>query len=323
MIQNDTRQSMDRREFMTRISALAVTSGLTLGATSIKGAAESNRLKIAMFSGMFKGLSLRAAMECAGKIGYEGIEIYDNPALKHLDINCTAEQAAEIKKMADDNKVDICVIYTSLGGNVLAGEEQRKKGLDDVAKALDVCDRMSCKMLKVTAGQLKKSAYKDDEAGIVATWLGGACDRAVKHNIRVVAEIHFGQYCETVAMACKIIDLVNRPNFGVIHDAGNLCITGDIYGEDSVKCLGDRIFHVHVKDMVKAAADDKTAHDYPAGRYKRALLGEGNVDHRPLFNALKKIGYKGYISCEASGGDDPAAVAKHEFDEVCKLLSPA
>jgi L-ribulose-5-phosphate 3-epimerase len=323
MIQNDARQSMDRREFLSRISAAAAISGLVLGTTPTEAAEESHRLKISLFSGMFKGIPLRTAMETAAKIGYDGIEIYVTPAVNHLDLNCTAEQAAEIKKMADDNKIDICLIYTSLGGNVLAGEQQRKKGLEDVEKSLDICDRLSSKILKVTAGQLKKSAYKDDEAQIVATWLGEACDRAVKHNTRVVAEIHFGQYCETVAMARKIIDLVARPNFGVIHDAGNLAITGDMYGEDSVKCLGDRIFHVHVKDMVKAAADDKTAHDYPAGRYKRALLNEGNVDHRPLFNALKKIGYKGYLSCEASGGDDPAAVAKHEFDEVRKLLSPA
>jgi len=53
-------------------------------------------------------------------------------------------------------------------------------------------------------------------------------------------------------MARRMIDLVKRPNFGVIHDAGNMHITGDSYGEESVKLLGDRIFHVHVKDMVKA-----------------------------------------------------------------------
>jgi L-ribulose-5-phosphate 3-epimerase len=125
-----------------------------------------------------------------------------------------------------------------------------------------------------------------------------------------------------VAMARRMIDLVNRPNFGVIHDAGNLHITGDSYGEESVKILGDRIFHVHVKDMVKAPADDKLAHDYLAGRFKRAPLNAGNVDHRSLFRALQKAGYNGYLSCEATGGDEPVAVAKHEFAELQKLLAP-
>ena len=175
-------------------------------------------------------------------------------------------------------------------------------------------------MLKVTAGRLRNNAYRDDEARVVATWLGKACDQAAKHESRIVAEIHFGQYCETVDMARKMIDLVDRPNVGVIHDAGNLHITGDIYGEDSVKRLGDWIFHVHIKDMVRAAAGDQAAHDYPAGRFKRALLNEGDVQHLDLFRELKKSGYSGYLSCEASGGEDPAAVAKHEFSEMQKLL---
>ena len=39
-----------------------------------------------------------------------------------------------------------------------------------------------------------------------------------------------------------------------------------------------------------------------------------------MFRALKKSGYSGYLSCEASGGEDPAAVAKHEFSEMQRLL---
>lgn len=235
-------------------------------------------------------------------------------------MKCTSQQAAEVKKIAGDNNLAIALIYTGLGGNVLAGEKQRAEGLDDVERFLAIGDQMGCKMLKVTAGRLKNSAFKEDEARTVAAWLAQTCDRAAKHGTRVVTEIHFGQYCETTPMARRMIDLVDRPNFGVIHDAGNMHITGDSYGAESVKLLGDRIFHVHVKDMVKADPLDKMAHDYLAGRFKRALLNEGNVDHLSLFRALKQIGYNGYLSCEASGGDDPIAVAKHEFAEMEKLL---
>jgi sugar phosphate isomerase/epimerase len=124
-------------------------------------------------------------------------------------------------------------------------------------------------------------------------------------------------------MARKVIDLVDRRNFGVIHDAGNLHITGDIYGEDSVDVLGDRIFHVHVKDMVETAADDETGHDYLAGRFKRSPLNAGNVDHTSLLRGLKKIGFDGYLSCEASGGSDPVAVARHELAELKRLMEQA
>jgi sugar phosphate isomerase/epimerase len=223
--------------------------------------------------------------------------------------------------MAAANRLGIPLIYTAVGGDILVGEKQRAAGLDAVERFLAIADEVGTKMLKVGAGRLKKSEFKEDEARTVADWLAQACDRAARHGARIVSEIHFGNYTETAPMAKRLIDMISRPNFGVIHDAGNMHIIGDSYTDQAVKLLGDRIFHVHVKDMVKADASDTVAHDYPAGRFKRAPLNEGNVDHLNLFRALKRFGYQGYLSCEASGKEDPVAVAKHEYTEMRKLLS--
>lgn len=311
---------MKRREFLARLSAAAAASGLALEAAPACAARADRPMKVSLFSGMFKAFPLETAIESAAAIGYAGIEIMVGFGADHLDVKCSQQRAAEIGRIAADHNLAICQIYTTLGGNVLGGQKQRDQGLDDVARFLEIGDAMSCKMLKVTAGRLKNSAFQAEEARTVADWIGRACDRAAKHDARIAAEIHFGQYCETVDMAMRMIGLVDRPNFGVIHDAGNLHISGDSYGEDSMRRLGQRIFHVHIKDMVRAAPDDPAAHDYPAGRFKRALLGEGNVDHLSLFRGLKRMGYNGYLSCEATGGDDPVAVAKHEYAEVQKLL---
>ncbi|MFC1719047.1 hypothetical protein ACFL6S_35675, partial [Candidatus Poribacteria bacterium] len=70
--------------------------------------------------------------------------------------------------------------------------------------------------------------------------------------------------------------------------------------------------------------DDPTAHNYLAGRFKRALLGKGDVDHLTLFRALKNIGYEGYLSCEASGEHlGPVETARHEYRAVKELLKKA
>lgn len=306
---------MKRREFLTRISA----AGLAIAAASARGAGARRPMKTCMFSGMFRTNPLRTAIEAAAAVGYDGIEIMAY-GTDHLDANCTPQRAREIKKLGADNKVAIVLLYTNLGGTVLAGDKQRAEGLEGFERFLAIGDEISCRTIKVTAGRLAKNAFLEGEARIVADWLAAACDRAAKHGARVVTEIHFGQYCETTAMARRMIDLVNRPNYGVIHDAGNMHITGDSYGEDCVRVLGDRIFHVHVKDMVKVAADDKTGNNYLAGRFKRAPLNKGNVDHLSLFRGLKKLGYTGYLSCEANGADDPLAVARYEYAEMKKLL---
>lgn len=278
-------------------------------------------MKTAVFSGMFKAFPLERAIQAAGEVGYDAVEIMVGFGADHIDSSCSRDRADEIVNVAEDSGIALCLIYTSLGGGIVASEERRDEDLDEIEKFLDIGDWLACKMLKVTAGRLHEHEYKEDEARVVADWLAAAADRAAARDARIVAEIHFGQYCETVEMARRMIDMVDHPNFGVIHDAGNLHITGDMYGEDSVEVLGGKIFHVHIKDMVHAPSDDLEAHDYLAGRFKRALLNEGDVDHLSLFRGLKKIGYDGYLSCEASGGDDAVAVAEHELAEVRKLLS--
>ena len=281
-------------------------------------------MKISIFSGMFKNQALTTAIMDAAKIGYDGVEIMIGFGGNHLASDSSPDYIAGIDRCARDNGIDLCLIYTTLGSGILTNKNAAPSDLAELDRFLAIGDKLSCKTIKVTAGRLRDSDYRDDEARIVADWLAEACDRAAKHGSRVVAEIHFGQYCETVQMARKIIDLVDRPNFGVIHDAGNLHITGIDYGQNSIDILGDRIFHVHIKDMVRASTDDPTAHDYLAGRFKRALLGKGDVDHLPLFRALKKIGYEGYLSCEASGEHlGPVETARHEYRAVTELLKRA
>jgi len=99
--------------------------------------------------------------------------------------------------MAAEHKLALPLIYTALGGNILSGDKQRAEGLEGVERFLAIGDAMSCKMIKVTAGRLQKSAFQLDEARTVAAWLAQVCDRAARHGARVVTEIHFGQYFET------------------------------------------------------------------------------------------------------------------------------
>ena len=275
-------------------------------------------MKTSLFSGMFKDDPIGASFEQAAKIGYDAVEIYTR---FHLEETATPAEAAEIKAMAADNGVAISLVYTGIGGAILSGEEQRAKDLATAERFLDLGDALGCNMVKVGAGRRADGVYDEGEARTIADWLAAVCDKAAAHDARILAELHRGQYFETVDMARRMIDLIDRSNFGVIHDAGNLHICGSIYREDSVDVLGDRIFHVHVKDMVKLPDDSKEGNLYPAGRFTRALLNEGNVDYLALLRGLAKIDFQGYLSCEASGGDDPVSVAKHEMAEMKRLFA--
>ena len=65
---------------------------------------------------------------------------------------------------------------------------------------------------------------------------------------RIVLEIHNQSLVETTDSALRLLDLIGDDQVGLIHDAGNMYITDTEFGEESVRHLGSRLFHVHIKD---------------------------------------------------------------------------
>lgn len=84
-----------------------------------------------------------------------------------------------------------------------------------------------------------------------------------------------------------LVHAVDSPALGVMWDGGNAQWAGvEAYptGYDMVK---DRIYHVHVKDIV---VED--------GKRHGTVMGQGLVDFRGMFQAMKADGYQGGVSLE-------------------------
>jgi sugar phosphate isomerase/epimerase len=98
---------------------------------------------------------------------------------------------------------------------------------------------------------------------------------------------------------------VDSPNFGLNFDPSHLVLQYiDI--PRAVEEFGPRIFHVHAKDLqvdadrlyqVGVLADD------PKDWHTPKIPGRGQVPWGPFFQALRKIGYDGWVSIEI---EDPA-----------------
>jgi sugar phosphate isomerase/epimerase len=82
---------------------------------------------------------------------------------------------------------------------------------------------------------------------------------------------------------------------GVNLDPGNLIVNGFSVLE-AVEVLGSSILHVHAKDGV---------HDRAQGRGVEVPLGRGSVDFPALLGALEERDYRGYLTIERTGGNDP------------------
>jgi len=103
-------------------------------------------------------------------------------------------------------------------------------------------------------------------------------------------------YGRSAAHLIALVDGIGSASVGVYYDCGNATYFGHSPAEE-IRQLGNRIAQVHTKEV------------------EGVLMGEGKVDHRGSLEALRSIGYDGYIILETNPTEDPdrAAAANLAF----------
>jgi inosose dehydratase len=126
---------------------------------------------------------------------------------------------------------------------------------------------------------------------------------AADHGVKILLEPH-GKYTDSVDHMEKILEVCNSPALGVNLDTGNLWLGG---GDplEMIRRLGDRIEHVHWKDMPKEM-EAQRGKQFGCGM---ALipLGQGVVGIAEVVRALQKRGFDGHTTLEVAGEDNVKA----------------
>ncbi len=93
---------------------------------------------------------------------------------------------------------------------------------------------------------------------------------------------------KTGADAAEVVERINSPALSIVWDPGNAFLAGETPYPNGYSAVRNYVEHVHVKDAVVLAN----------GKRKFVVVGEGQVDYKGQFAALKTDGYSGYISLE-------------------------
>ena len=131
-------------------------------------------------------------------------------------------------------------------------------------------------------------------------------DAAAEKGLSVGVENH-GQLLGRTGQTATIVELVDRPNFGVVLDFTNFRI---VFGEDHVEAtrtLADRVIHVHAKDYHLSRRPQRAEgwRPIPGGEYaRRSVGGEGDADWPAVIRILRDAGYDGSVSLEIMDLDD-------------------
>lgn len=278
----------------------------------------------AVFTKLFDDRSLDDAIKTAAEIGYDGVEIMARDP--HLPAETSRDRAEEIRTLVDELDVEIPCLATYTGGYARKSESECEAELETFEQFLELSEVLEVDLLRHGAGSPTVRDATDEDFERAGEWLRRAADLAATYNRTVGLEIHSHRLTETVDSTLRLLELIDRDNIGVIHDAGNMFIVDDDFGPASVERLGDRLAHVHVKDLSRVDdASQPDAFELETGRgeeaFRRELFGEGDIDHGPLFTALATHGYDGYVTDESTvrrfGRTESAS---HEYQAMRDLI---
>lgn len=282
-------------------------------------------MQTALFTKTFDDRSLEDAIETAVEIGYDGVEIMAREP--HFPSDIDTEHVEGIRELLDDYGMGMPCLATYTGGYARKTDAECEAELETLEAFLERAEVLDVDLLRHGAGRPSIREADQDDIERAVTWLRRAADLAAEYNKTLGLEIHSHRLTETAAATMDLIERVDRENIEVIHDAGNMFIADDPFGAESVEAIGDRLAHVHVKDLSRIDDPDQAdAFTLETGRgeevFRREFLGEGDVDHAPLFEALVEREYDGYVTDESTVRRiDRETVARRELEALEGLLA--
>lgn len=121
---------------------------------------------------------------------------------------------------------------------------------------------------------------------------------------------------------CLIYEPLNRYETNLLKTVQEGVDYLKTLGTDNIKLLAD-LFHMNIEeanlaDAIRAGGSD-IGHIHFVDSNRQAT-GLGHMDYAPIAEAIKGIGYEGYLSAEAFPIPDSATAAKHTIDTFKKLF---
>jgi sugar phosphate isomerase/epimerase len=261
----------------------------------------------------------------AGETDVRGVEFAGLDAAGDAD---PVRRAGELRKLCD--KLGLTIPSFCVGAELLrpageqANEVARLKTLVDAARALGVRSMRH----DVTRG------FGDNANGfnvphtfagalkVVVPAIREVADYARKYRIKTSLENH-GFFMQHSRRVEQLLDAVDHPNFALTMDMGNfLCVNENPL--KAVERLAHRAVMVHVKDFhvrPKSAMPPSGWFATPTRIALRgAIVGHGVIDIPAQLRVLKSAGYRGWLSLEFEGMEEPTAAIHAGLAYLGKLI---
>jgi L-ribulose-5-phosphate 3-epimerase len=315
--------STDRRAFLTSsAAALALTAGGTqllphaaAAPAQAKDPPRQGRIAVSTYSyWQFRNKELRSIETCidlAADQGFDGVEILHRQMERENN-----DYLQRLKRRAFLLGLDLCGFSTHqtfLSPN----KETRQKNIDHTIRCIELAYALGIPTMRVNTGtwgtsknfnELMKNkgiepplkGYSDEDAyPWVIDGLGACLKAAERCGVTMGLENHWG-LGRTAKGVLRIVDAVKSPWLQVTLDTGNFL--ENIY--EQLETLAPRACLVQAKTY-----------------YGGGIWYTLDLDYTRIVGILRKAGYRGYVSLEFEGNDNPKTGVPRSLQALRKAFS--
>jgi len=247
--------------------------------------------------------SYSIAIEKAAKWGYDGVELaVRDPAVINI---------GELKNLLGRYNLEVPALgtgqaYGEEGLSLTSPDRQtREKAKERLKSHVKMASELNSKVIiGLIRGKASQDSGIEKSLDLFKKYMRDLCDFAMKYNVEFVIE-PINRYetnmLNTVDETLDFVDAVKRNNLKILVDTFHMNIEEpSIF--DSIKRAGEQVGHVHIADSNRWAA------------------GCGHIDFARVINALKEVGYDGYLSAEILPEPSPDEAGKLYFEYMSKLI---
>ncbi|MCP3934959.1 MAG: TIM barrel protein [Actinomycetia bacterium] len=171
------------------------------------------------------------------------------------------------------------------------------------------------------AGYDTEIEMDEDEWKVFITHLGRVVDTAGEHGLKAAVHPHWGM---AISRQHQVERMLETCEAGLCLDTGHLHL-GGCDPVDIAKLAGDRVDHVHLKDVDEKLAERVRSGELP---FRQATIdgmfvpvGAGDVDIAGVITHLERTGYRGWYVLEQDCAlkEDPAPGEGPQADAIASV----
>lgn len=263
--------------------------------------------KYAICNETFKGWTWERTVECAARLGYDGLEVAPFTLAERAG-DLDAQRRRDLRRAAEAAGVPVIGLHWLLvkpaGLYVTTPDDAvRSRTADYFVDLVRLCADLGGKVMVVGSPKqrtLLPGVTKEQGLRYAREVFGRALPEAERCGVTLAIEPLTPQetnFLNTARDGIELIEAIGHPRFRLHLDVKAMMGSEKDPIPDVLRASARHLAHFHANDP--------------------NLLGPGmgDVDHRPILRALQEIGYSGYVSVEVFNYDPgPEKIARDSLN---------